>query len=65
MDAGVLERERRLEEARHDGTWLGRAHWGTGANRDAKALIARLAFGSLGLERLGAYADVRNLRSQA
>jgi [ribosomal protein S5]-alanine N-acetyltransferase len=47
------------------GTWLGRAHWGTGANREAKALIARLAFDSLGIERLGAYADVRNARSQA
>ena len=26
------------------GTWLGRAFWGTGANRAAKALIAALAF---------------------
>jgi [ribosomal protein S5]-alanine N-acetyltransferase len=47
------------------GTWVGRTHWGTGVNRDAKALIARLAFGTLGVERLGAYADVRNGRSQA
>jgi ribosomal-protein-alanine N-acetyltransferase len=47
------------------GTWLARAHWGTGANRAAKALIARLAFGVLGLERLGAYADLENPRSQA
>jgi len=47
------------------GTWLGRAHWGTGVNRDAKALIARLAFDTLGVERLGAYADVRNGRSHA
>lgn len=47
------------------GTWLGQAHWGTGANREAKALICRLAFEALGLERLGAYADVRNARSQA
>ncbi len=46
------------------GTWLGRAHWGTGANRETKALICRLAFETLGLERLGAYADVRNARSQ-
>jgi [ribosomal protein S5]-alanine N-acetyltransferase len=46
------------------GTWLGRAHWGTGANREAKALIAHLAFGVLGLERLGAYADLDNPRSQ-
>jgi ribosomal-protein-alanine N-acetyltransferase len=47
------------------GTWLGRAHWGTGANREAKALVCHLAFGALGLERLGAYADVRNTRSQS
>ncbi len=47
------------------GTWLGRAHWGTGANRASKALIAGLAFGVLGLERLGAYADLGNPRSQA
>jgi ribosomal-protein-alanine N-acetyltransferase len=46
------------------GTWLGRAHWGTGANREAKALVARLAFDALGLERLGAYAATGNPRSQ-
>ena len=47
------------------GTWLGRPYWGTGANRETKALITHLAFGLLGLERLGAYADVRNTRSHA
>jgi ribosomal-protein-alanine N-acetyltransferase len=47
------------------GTWLGRAHWGSGANPAAKALIAWLAFQRLGLERLGAYADLHNPRSQA
>jgi len=47
------------------GTWLGRAHWGTGANFEAKALIAALAFGPLGLRRLGAYSDARNARSQS
>jgi len=46
------------------GTWLGRAHWGTGANAESKALIAHLGFDVLGLERLGAYADVENVRSQ-
>jgi ribosomal-protein-alanine N-acetyltransferase len=46
------------------GTWLGRSYWGTGANRESKALIARLAFDTLGLERLGAYADLDNPRSQ-
>lgn len=47
------------------GTWLGRRHWGTGANREAKAMVARLAFVALGLERVGAYASVENERSQA
>lgn len=47
------------------GTWLGRRFWGTGANRASKALIARLSFSVLGLERLGAYADLDNPRSQA
>lgn len=47
------------------GTWLGRAHWGTGANREAKALVCALAFGPLGLERLTAYAGAGNARSQA
>ncbi len=47
------------------GTWLGRAHWGSGANAESKALIAHLAFERLGLERLGAYADLDNPRSQA
>ena len=46
------------------GTWLGRPHWGTGANAEAKAVLARLAFGPLGLERVGAYAATANPRSQ-
>ncbi|MBS1868943.1 MAG: GNAT family N-acetyltransferase [Actinobacteria bacterium] len=46
------------------GTWLGRRWWGSGANREVKALVAQLAFLHLGLERLGAYADVENGRSQ-
>ena len=46
------------------GSWLGRPHWGTGLNADAKALVFHLAFRHLGLERLGAYADVRHGRSQ-
>jgi RimJ/RimL family protein N-acetyltransferase len=37
------------------GTFLGRRHWGTGANREVKALIAQLAFGPVDLERLAAY----------
>jgi N-acetyltransferase len=47
------------------GTWLGRPFWGTGANAEAKALVAHLAFEVLGLERLGAYTSPHNHRSQA
>ncbi len=46
------------------GTWLGRRWWGSGANAEVKALVAHLAFAHLGLERLGAYADIENVRSQ-
>ena len=47
------------------GTWLERRRWGPGANEESKALIAHLGFITLGLERLGAYADVANGRSQS
>jgi N-acetyltransferase len=60
---GVLEpslRDRRAVV----GTWLGQAYWGTGANGESKALVAHLVFGALRMERLGAWADVRNPRSQ-
>jgi ribosomal-protein-alanine N-acetyltransferase len=46
------------------GTWLGREWWGTGANRECKALMCHIAFVLLGLERVGAYANVRHARSQ-
>lgn len=46
------------------GSWLGRAWWGSGANTEAKALVCRVAFEALGLERVGAYAAVGNPRSQ-
>src|SRR3954453_5396555 len=42
------------------GTWLGRRFWGTGANRESKALVAHLAFALLGMHRLGAYSNPRN-----
>jgi ribosomal-protein-alanine N-acetyltransferase len=45
------------------GTWLGREHWGTGANAEAKALVAYTAFEVCGLERLGAYSNPENARS--
>jgi ribosomal-protein-alanine N-acetyltransferase len=47
------------------GTWFGQAYWGTGVNAESKALVARLAFEELRMERLGAWADVRNPRSQS
>lgn len=47
------------------GSWLGRRWWGSGANAEAKALVTALAFGPLGLQRLGAYADVENARSRS
>ena len=46
------------------GTWVGRPHWGTGANPESKRLIAALAFERLGFERLTAWANTRNGRSQ-
>src|SRR4051794_32148019 len=45
------------------GTWLGRRFWGTGANRESKAMVARLAFGVLGMHRLGAYSNPANVAS--
>jgi ribosomal-protein-alanine N-acetyltransferase len=45
------------------GTWLGREHWGTGANAESKALVAHAAFEVCGLERLGAYSNPDNIRS--
>ena len=46
------------------GSWFGRDYWGTGANPESKALIAKLAFDELGLDRLTAWANTRNGRSQ-
>lgn len=45
------------------GTWLGRDHWGTGANRESKALVLSVGFRSLGLQRISAYAHPENERS--
>jgi ribosomal-protein-alanine N-acetyltransferase len=45
------------------GTWFGRRFWGTGANRESKAMIAHLAFAVLGMHRLGSYSNLENLRS--
>ena len=46
------------------GTWFGRDWWGSGANRESKAMVAALAFRTLGLDRLTAWANTRNGRSQ-
>jgi [ribosomal protein S5]-alanine N-acetyltransferase len=45
------------------GTWLGRQHWGTGANEESKALVLALGFRTLGLQRISAYAHPENDRS--
>jgi len=59
---GLAELSRRDRRAMV-GTWFGRAHWGTGANGESKALIAHLAFEICGLERIGAYSNPENARS--
>jgi ribosomal-protein-alanine N-acetyltransferase len=46
------------------GSWFGREWWGSGANRESKALITALAFRQLGLDRVTAWANTRNGRSQ-
>ena len=46
------------------GSWLTPGVWGTGVNAEAKALLLHLAFAQLGMQRVGAYADPRNGRSQ-
>jgi ribosomal-protein-alanine N-acetyltransferase len=68
-DAGPIGVTGLSEVARRDrratvGSWLGQRWWGTGANREAKAMIAALAFKRLGFERLTAWANTRNGRSQ-
>jgi ribosomal-protein-alanine N-acetyltransferase len=45
------------------GTWFGRDWWGTGVNRESKALVAHLAFAVCGMERISAYANPENGRS--
>lgn len=45
------------------GTWFGRDFWGTGANRESKALLQHLAFETLGMHRFGSYSNPANERS--
>lgn len=47
------------------GTWFAAPWWGSGANRESKAMLAALAFRRLGINRLTAWANVDNTRSQA
>ena len=47
------------------GSWLGRAHWGTGVNAESKALVLALAFRRLGLWRVTGWARPDNPRSLA
>jgi ribosomal-protein-alanine N-acetyltransferase len=46
------------------GIWLGREFWGSGVGDETEALLARIAFEPLRMERLGAWVDVDNHRSQ-
>ena len=68
-DAGPIGVTGLSEVARRDrratvGSWLGHSWWGSGANFEAKAMICALAFERLGFERLTAWANTRNGRSQ-
>jgi N-acetyltransferase len=56
----VARRDRRATV----GSWLGHRSWGSGANFEAKAMITALAFERLGYDRLTAWANTRNGRSQ-
>ena len=56
----VVRRDRRATV----GSWLGQRWWGAGVNFEAKAMITALAFERLGYDRLTAWANTRNGRSQ-
>jgi ribosomal-protein-alanine N-acetyltransferase len=60
---GLSELSRRDRRATV-GSWFGHRWWGSGANRESKAMIAALAFEHLGMDRLTAWANTRNGRSQ-
>lgn len=69
LEAGPIGITGFSEIARRDrratiGSWLGHDWWGTGANREAKALMCHLGFLLLGLERIGSYTGVEHVRSQ-
>lgn len=56
----VVERE---HEAGIIGYSLARQHWGRGYATEAASLLLRLGFDSLGLHRISATADIRNVAS--
>ena len=58
----VAEAHQRLEIGN---TWLGRATWRTAINTEAKFLLLRHAFETLGANRVQLKTDARNVRSQA
>jgi [ribosomal protein S5]-alanine N-acetyltransferase len=60
---GLSELSRRDRRATV-GSWFGHRWWGSGANLESKALIAALAFERLKMDRLTAWANTRNGRSQ-
>jgi len=60
---GLSELSRRDRRATV-GSWFGHRWWGSGANLESKAMIAALAFEHLGMDRLTAWANTRNGRSQ-
>jgi ribosomal-protein-alanine N-acetyltransferase len=67
-ERGVIGVTGLSELARRDrramvGTWLGREHWGSGANAESKALILHFSFDVCGLARVGAYSNPDNARS--
>lgn len=57
----AIEKENAAAEV---GTAISRQFWGSGANAEAKRLVFRDGFMQLGLQRMEARTDARNLRSQ-
>ncbi len=58
----ALVPEHRRVEIGH--TWLARAHWGGGANVEAKLLMLEHAFETMGMRRVEFKTDARNERSR-
>lgn len=45
------------------GSWLGHRYWGSGVNRESKALVLAVGFKGIGLNRISAFSHIRNGRS--